>query len=260
MSARGAALAATALAVALACSSFASGQTDTRRSGAEFMSPATQAIERDDTQNPAMLWVAEGEALWSRKAGRAGMACVDCHGDARVSMRGVAARYPAFDAAAGRPVDLGQRVDLCAQRHQQAEPFPPESGPRLALESYVALQSRGMPIAPPSDPRLGAWRDRGSALYRQRIGLLDLACAQCHDALPGQRLGGSVIPQAHPTGYPIYRLEWQTMGSLQRRLRSCMSGVRAEVPPYGAPELLELEIHLMSRASGMAVDAPGVRP
>jgi len=260
MSARGAALAANAFAVALACASSASGQTDTRRSGAEFMSPATQAIERDDTQNPAMLWVAEGEALWSRKAGRAGMACVDCHGDARVSMRGVAARYPAFDAAAGRPVDLGQRVDLCAQRHQQAEPFPPESGPRLALESYVALQSRGMPIAPPSDPRLGAWRDRGSALYRQRIGLLDLACAQCHDALPGQRLGGSVIPQAHPTGYPIYRLEWQTMGSLQRRLRSCMSGVRAEVPPYGAPELLELEIHLMSRAAGMAVDAPGVRP
>ena len=50
------------------------------------------------------------------------------------------------------------------------------------------------------------------------------------------------------------------MGSLQRRLRSCMSGVRAEVPPYGAPELVELELHLMSRAAGMAVDAPGVRP
>jgi len=42
------------------------------------------------------------------------------------------------------------------------------------------------------------------------------------------RRGGSVIPQAHPTGYPLYRLEWQAVGSLQRRLRNCMIGVRAE--------------------------------
>jgi hypothetical protein len=50
-----------------------------------------------------------------------------------------------------------------------------------------------------------------------------------------------VIPQAHPTGYPIYRLEWQGLGSLQRRLRGCMSGVRAEPYPYDAQELVELE-------------------
>jgi sulfur-oxidizing protein SoxA len=36
-------------------------------------------------------------------------------------------------------------------------------------------------------------------------------------------LAGNVIPQAHPTGYPIYRLEWQKMGSLQRRLQSSTS-------------------------------------
>lgn len=43
-----------------------------------------------------------------------------------------------------------------------------------------------------------------------------------------------MIPQAHPTGYPIYRLEWQSMGSLQRRLRNCMTGVRAEPYAYGS--------------------------
>jgi len=260
MSALGAALAAAACALAGAFAALAATQDDARRSGYDYMSPATQAIERDDSQNPAMLWVADGEALWSRKAGKTGKSCADCHGDARSSMRGVAARYPAFDAAGERPVDLAQRIDLCARRHQQAEPFAPESAPRLALESYVARQSRGWPVAPPSDPRLDPWRERGREHFHRRIGQLDLACAQCHDALAGQRLGGSVIPQAHPTGYPIYRLEWQAMGSLQRRLRGCMSGVRAEVPPYGAPEFLELEIYLASRAAGMAVDAPGVRP
>ncbi len=50
------------------------------------------------------------------------------------------------------------------------------------------------------------------------------------------------------------------MGSLQRRLRSCMTGVRAEAPPYGAPELVALEVYLASRAAGMSIDAPGVRP
>jgi sulfur-oxidizing protein SoxA len=50
------------------------------------------------------------------------------------------------------------------------------------------------------------------------------------------------------------------MGSLQRRLRNCMSGVRAEVPPYNAQELVELELYLASRAKGMALESPGVRP
>ena len=54
-----------------------------------------------------------------------------------------------------------------------------------------------------------------------------------------RRLGGSPITQGHPTGYPIYRLEWQSLGSLQRRLRNCLAGVRAEAPPYGAPELVD---------------------
>ena len=61
------------------------------------------------------------------------------------------------------------------------------------------------------------------------------------------RAGGSAaapIPQAHPTGYPLYRLEWQGLGSLQRRLRNCMVGVRAEPFPFGAPEYVDLELYL----------------
>ena len=66
-------------------------------------------------------------------------------------------------------------------------------------------------------------------------GQLNLSCAQCHDDNWGKRLAGSVIPQAHPNGYPIYRLEWQSVGSLQRRLRNCIFGMRAEPFAFGAP-------------------------
>jgi len=30
-------------------------------------------------------------------------------------------------------------------------------------------------------------------------------------------------------------MEWQTLGSLERRLRACLSGIRAEMLPYGSP-------------------------
>jgi sulfur-oxidizing protein SoxA len=144
--------------------------------------------------------------------------------------------------------------------HQRATPLAFESDALLSIESYVAFQSRGMLIAPPADPRLQPFRERGEQLYRRRMGQLDFSCAQCHDDHAGQRLGGSTIPQAHPTGYPQYRLEWQGMASLHRRLRSCMNGVRAEPFAYGAPEFAELELYLKTRAAGMRVETPAVRP
>jgi sulfur-oxidizing protein SoxA len=231
-----------------------------RRSGFDFMSPATQAMQKDDTLNPAMLWVAEGEAQWNEAPETAAKSCAGCHGDAATSMRGVAARYPAFDEAGGKPIDLQGRINACRMRHQQQPAFAAESRPLLGLAAYIGLQSRGLALAPPADARLAKARQRGAALFHTPMGQLNFSCAQCHDANWGKRLAGSPIPQAHPTGYPIYRLEWQDMGSLQRRLRNCMTGVRAEPFPYGADELVELELYLSSRAAGLPVETPGVRP
>lgn len=231
-----------------------------RRSGFSFMSQATQAIQNDDTANPGMLWVLDGEQLWTAKAGDAGRACADCHGDAKTTMRGVAARYPAFDAVLARPVDLAQRVNLCRIRHQQAPPFAPESRELLALTALIGTQSRGVAIDGGSDPRLAPFIAAGRERFMRRQGQLNLACTNCHDDNWDKHLAGSAITQAHPIGYPLYRLEWQSLGSLQRRLRSCITGVRAQAYDYGAPELVELELYLMSRARGLPMETPAVRP
>jgi sulfur-oxidizing protein SoxA len=135
-----------------------------------------------------------------------------------------------------------------------------ESHDLLALSSFVAHQSRGLPIAPPEDTGMRAARALGQRIYMTRMGQLDLSCAQCHDDHAGRRLAGSSIPQAHPTGYPIYRLEWQGVGSLQRRLRGCMVGVRAEPFAYGSSEFIAIEAYLMERARGMALETPAIRP
>jgi len=231
-----------------------------RRSGYSFMTPDTKTMQDDDTANPGMLWGLDGEALWKRKIGSANKSCADCHSDAGTTMKGVAAHYPAFDKALGRPVDLEQRINLCRTNHQQASPLAYESRDLLALSAFVARQSQGAAIETGSDPQLEPFLAKGRELFMQRQGQLNLGCANCHDDNWDKRLAGSAITQAHPTGYPLYRLEWQSLGSLQRRLRACITGIRAQAYDYGAPELVELELYLMSRARGMPLEAPAVRP
>jgi sulfur-oxidizing protein SoxA len=249
----------TALAVLLGCTA-PPLRPDTRRSGFDFMGEQTQAMQRDDSANPGMLWVQDGQVAWNTAPRADAKACVGCHAAAESSMKGVAARYPAWDAASARPVNLGTRINLCRERYQQLPPLAADHQQLLSLEAYVAHQSRGLPIAPDPDPRLTLFRERGAQLFAQRLGQLNLSCAQCHDQLAGHKLAGSVIPQAHPTGYPLYRLEWQGVGSLQRRLRACLAGMRAEPYPYGAPELVDLELYLKWRARGLAIETPAVRP
>jgi L-cysteine S-thiosulfotransferase len=233
---------------------------DQRRSDSDFVSADTRAMQNDDTANPAMLVVLDGETLWNTKAGETHQSCADCHGDAAKSMKGVAARYPAMVAEQDRPVDLEQRIMMSRLADQKAAALPFESKELLALTAYIARQSRRMPVAVKDDAASKPFIAAGRAIFERRQGQLDLSCAQCHDDNWGKKLAGNLVPQAMATGYPIYRLEWQEVGSLQRRLRNCMSGMRAEPYDFGAPELIDLEYFLMWRARGMAMESPAVRP
>jgi L-cysteine S-thiosulfotransferase len=240
----------------LAAAAFA----EDRRSGFTFMSPATQAMQRDDMSNPGMFAVAEGIALWSEPDGEAAVSCADCHGEPGDAMKGVAARYPAIDNSSGEPLDIEGRINVCRTRHQRAEPLRRETRPLIALAAVVGHQSRGMAVSPDLNPRMDALRAEGREIWGRRLGQLNLSCANCHDDNWGGRLAGSLIPQAHPTGYPIYRLEWQDMGSLQRRLRGCLVGVRAAPLVPGSREAVALEAYLMERAAGLEIETPAVRP
>src|SRR5258708_27838869 len=94
----------------------------------------------------------------------------------------------------------------------------------------------------------------------RRQGQLNLACTNCHDDNWDKHLAGSAITQGHPTGYPLYRLEWQSLGSLQPRLRRRITGIRAQPYEYGTPELVQLELYLMSRPPGRPIDTPAAAP
>ena len=229
------------------------------KSGLTYTGDDVRALQADDFANPGMLWVERGEKLWNTPAGANGQACATCHQAAPGSMKGVSARYPAFDSAAKRLFNIEGRINACRTDKQKAEAFKPESEDMLAITAYVNHQSRGVPVQVSIAGEASEHYERGRAFYYTRRGQMNMSCATCHEQNVGRRLFAENISQGQPNAYPIYRLEWQTMGSLHRRLRSCLFGVRAELLPVGSPELLDLELFLAWRAQGLKGEAPGVR-
>ena len=146
----------------------------------------------------------------------------------------------------------GQRQELTALVRERRR--------LLALSAYVARQSRGEPIEIAVDERTRPFLEAGRETFFRRQGQLNFACAQCHNDNWSGRLAGAPITQAQPTGYPLYRLEWQSLGSLQRRLRNCIIGMRVEPYAFGASEYVDLELYLMWRARGLKLESPAVRP
>jgi sulfur-oxidizing protein SoxA len=223
-----------------------------------LMSPENKAMQDDSSLNPAFFWIMDGKALWQTKIGKNQIACASCHGESGEQMRGVATGFPKM--IKGKLQTLESQINRCRVDQQKDGALPFESKALLALTVFIANQSKGMPIHLQETRENAKDLAQGRHLFNDRMGQLNLSCAQCHQDHAGSKLGGSFIPQAHPTGYPIYRIEWQTLGSLQRRLRNCMSGVRAQQFEYGSLEMAQLELFLMWRARGMTLETPAVRP
>lgn len=226
--------------------------------GSAFLSPQMQRQQEDQARNPGWLWVEQGEELFSRRDGTT-PTCLSCHTDPRQSLRGAAGRYPQVDIASGKLINLEGRIEQCRTLRQKQPAFGYESQELLGLSAYVASLSHGVPLSVSAEGAAKPFYEAGKTFYERRQGQLNLACTQCHDGLVGQKLRGDTISYGIGTGYPAYRLEWNGVGSLHRRLRACSLGVRATQFDYGSDEYLALELYLAVRANGLALEAPGLR-
>lgn len=258
-------------AVLVACASQLSGPYGKGvRSGHSFATAETQAMQNDDFENPGMPLVESANDTWNKKDGKAQKSCADCHGavddpkggSVGIPMKGVAAKYPAYDATAKKPLNLEQRINTCQTKNQQAEAFKYESQNLLGLTALVTMQSRGMPkmstANDPKDPLHPFWK-KGEEFYYQRRGLLDLACKHCHEDNAGNLIRAELLSQGQANGFPTYRLKWQGMGSLHRRLAGCNQEIRAEPYEVGSDEYVNLETYLAWRGQGLTVEGPSVR-
>jgi sulfur-oxidizing protein SoxA len=234
-------------------------QVDDRRSGYTYATAATRAMQDDDFVNPAMLRVDDGEEIWNTVDGDAGKSCASCHDDAAESMRGVAASYPVYRGSLGKLQNIEQRINECRVDNMQAEPWKWESSPLLSMTVYVRHQSRGIPISVAIDGPAAPFYEKGKEFFNQRRGLLDMACKHCHQDFAGNMVRANTLSEGQTTGFPVYRLKWQKVGSTHRRFRGCNKQVRAQPYGYGSDEYVNLELFVAWRGRGLLVETPAVR-
>ena len=236
--------------------------TTANLSGQAFLPPGLQALHNDPGSNPISLWLDRGNLAWTEA--ERGPSCASCHGKVE-SLRQAVVTYPRW--AMGRLINLEDQIQNCRQRsHKTATPDGADHEEVLALSALLHQTAKGLAwnVTAPTlnSAEQAAWQshlNQGAALFTQRIGRMNLSCQHCHDQSIGKQLRADVISPGHPTGFPVYRMSWQGLGSVERRLRACFSGVQAQMPPPGDPVLRDLELYLKVRASGMPLEGPSIR-
>jgi len=232
---------------------------NTKLSGNAFLPPGLLKLQGDVNNSPITLWLDKGRALWTDSS--TGPSCQNCHGPAE-SLKKSAASFPRLAAKGQSLIDLEDQIVTCSARTGRLNARA-EDDEVLALSAVLHEAARGQPIDVQAPPGQAApWQahlSHGAQLFTTRRGRINLACVHCHEQNVGRQMRADVVSPGNPTGFPIYRMSWQRLGTLERRLRACYSGVQAVLPAVGAPDLRDLELYLKVRANGMPLDGPSIR-
>jgi len=216
------------------------------KSGSAFLGADLRSLQNDDFANPACCGGARREAV-ERARGKTKQSCASCHQDAKRAC--AVLRRATRRSMRGQAHEPRSRINACRVERQGAEPFKYESEELLAITAYVARQSKASRSRRASMgwPRLTSKR----AKRRTPAPRADEPVVR---ALPRGELGQAAALGDRQPG-PAERLFCiqngvADLGSLERRLRACLSGIRAEMLPYGSAEYLDLELYLAWRAQG----------
>jgi sulfur-oxidizing protein SoxA len=228
-------------------------------SGWVFRDADTQAMQMDDFDNPGLLYVDQGAEMWATPAGTSEKSCADCHGDASESMAGVRAVYPKWNESAGEVRSLQMQINACRTEQQGAEAFKYGKDEINAMEAFISMQSRGMPVNVAIDgPAQSTW-EQGKELYYSRFGQLELSCASCHEQNYDNYIRADHLSQGQINGFPVYRLKDTKLTSSAGRFVGCVRDTRAETFKVDSPEFVALELYVASRGNGLSVEGVSVR-
>ena len=233
--------------------------TDNKLNGSAFLPNGLKKLAADTNESPIALWLDKGQAQWADTNG--GASCQSCHGTPQ-SLRQVVPGFPRLTGNGQKLFNLEDQIVACRARagHLDARM---EDDDVLSLSALLHNAAKDLPISVQAPSQHTAlWQARltsGTALFAKRMGRINLACVHCHEQNIGKQMRVDVISPGHPTGFPVYRMSWQKIGSIDRRLRACYSGVQAVIPAPGADDLRNLELYLKVRANGMPLEGPWIR-
>ena len=230
---------------------------DTVYSGWRFRTDETQALQIDDFDNPAMIFVDKAIDAYTTVEGAAGESCASCHGDVE-GFKGLTASMPKVNEA-GQLVVMEDAINACRTERMQADAWKWSSEPMQAMIALIGLQSRGMPMNVAIDGPAQSFWEQGKEMYYTRYGQLELSCANCHEDNYGNMIRADHLSQGHINGFPTYRLKQAKLISKHNRFRGCIRDTRAETFAEGSDEFRALELYVASRGNGLSVETPAVR-
>ena len=235
-----------------------SGVMDEVMSGWLFREEGTRAMQRDDFDNPGMIFVELAKDVWNTAEGSKGKSCADCHG-ASEEMAGVRPTYPKWNAAAGEVRTMEMQINDCRTNQMGAEEWKYSGGDMVNMTALMASVSRGMPVNVAIDgPAQSTW-EQGKEMYYTRYGQLELSCANCHEDNYGNMIRADHLSQGQINGFPAYRLKNTKLNSAHNRFKGCVRDTRAETFAEGSPEFVALELYVASRGNGLSIEGPSIR-
>ena len=175
----------------------------------------------------------------------------------------IAGEYPKFDEKRGEVVTLTSAVNDCLKAHGH-KPWNTKKGKMAELEAYFAAktQEAGKKVDIRIDSKAAAEAyERGKKNYYSQRGYLKLSCANCHVQGAGQRVRAEYMSPllGQTTHFPVYRLKWQGLGTLERRMGGCNKD-QGENPHKPESQWMKELLYFMAYMSnGMPVNGPDIR-
>ena len=234
------------------------GALSTIYSGWHFREDETRALQKDDFDNPGMVFVDRGLDSWNAAQGAKGESCAGCH-EGPESMKGLRASMPRVDAETGKLTIIEEYINECVTDRMGLEAWGTTSGKMKDMMALISVQSRGMPVNVAIDGAAAPFWEKGKEIFYTRYGQLEMSCANCHEDNYGNMIRADHLSQGQINGMPVYRLKDAGVVTAQQRFVGCVRDTRAETFKAGSEEFKALELYVASRGNGLSVEGVGVR-
>lgn len=226
--------------------------------------------------NPADLFEAKGEGLWTQKRGPKNASLEKCDlGKGPGVYKGVFVELPKYFDDTKKVQDLESRLLTCMENLQglnAAEiaktPFGRgEQNNVTALATWIAAESKGQKFnLSQAHPQEKIAYEVGKRLFFQRGGPHDFSCASCHGEA-GKRIRLQDLPQLTKNpgdgigfaAWPAYRVSNGQMWGMQQRLNDCYRQQRFPYPGFGSDVTIALGVFLGVNSQGSKSVAPAIK-
>ncbi len=226
--------------------------------------------------NPAELFEARGESLWTQARGPKNASLEQCDlGKGPGRVKGAFVELPRYFEDTKKVQDLESRLLTCMETLQglpaaEIANTPFGRGEQRNIEglvAWIAAESRSLMFnLPQRHAEEKKMLELGKRAFFFRGGSHDFSCASCHGE-PGKRIRLQDLPELTKNpgdgigfaAWPAYRVSSGELWGMQRRLNDCYRQQRFPFPGYASDVTVALGVYMGVNAQGAQSIAPSIK-